>query len=196
MPAGRRRSNRIDGRKAVTYLGRMALLPIITAPDPRLKIKAKPVVRVDAKVRRLMDDMLETMYHAIGIGLAAPQVGAAQRVLVIDVAREGEKPQPMRIANPEILWHSEETMIANEGCLSLPEHYADVARPQAIRLRYLDHENEIREIEAEGLLATCLQHEIDHLDGVLFVDHISTLKRGMILRKLAKSKRSRALQPA
>src|SRR6266513_5315769 len=196
MPAGRRRSNRSDGRKTVTYLGRMALLPIITAPDPRLKIKARSVASVDAKVRRLMDDMVETMYHAIGIGLAAPQVGAAQRVLVIDVAREGEKPQPMRIANPEILWRSEETMIANEGCLSLPEHYADVARPQAIRLRYLDHENEIREIEAEGLLATCLQHEIDHLDGVLFVDHISTLKRGMILRKLAKSKRSRALAPA
>jgi peptide deformylase len=174
----------------------MALLPIITAPDPRLKIKAKPVAEVDAKVRRLMDDMLETMYHSIGIGLAAPQVGVAERVLVIDVAREGEKPQPLRIANPEILWRSEEMMTANEGCLSLPEHYADVERPAAIRLRYLDHENEIREIEAKGLLATCLQHEIDHLDGVLFVDHISTLKRGMILRKLAKSKRSRALQPA
>jgi peptide deformylase len=174
----------------------MALLPIITAPDPRLKIKAKPVAMVDAKVRRLMDDMLETMYHSIGIGLAAPQVGAAQRVLVVDVAREGEPPQPMRIANPEILWHSDETMLNNEGCLSLPEHYADVARPAAIRLRYLDHENEIREIDAKGLLATCLQHEIDHLDGVLFVDHISALKRGMILRKLAKSKRGRTLQPA
>jgi len=174
----------------------MALLPIITAPDPRLKIKARPVAQVDAKVRRLMDDMLETMYQAVGIGLAAPQVGAALRVLVIDVAREGEKPKPMRIANPEILWRSEETILASEGCLSLPEHYADVARPKAIRLRYLDHENEIREIEAEGLLATCLQHEIDHLDGVLFVDHISTLKRSMILRKLVKSKRSRTLQPA
>jgi len=174
----------------------MALLPIITAPDPRLKIKAKPVAKVDAEVRRLMDDMLETKYHAVGIGLAAPQVGSAQRVLVIDVAREGEPPNPLRIANPEILWHSDETMVANEGCLSLPEHYADVARPRAIRMRYLDHENEIREIDAEGLLATCLQHEIDHLDGVLFVDHISTLKRGMILRKLAKSKRGRALQPA
>src|SRR3982074_453783 len=174
----------------------MALLPIITAPDPRLKITAQPVAMVDAKVRRLMDDMLETMYHSIGIGLAAPQVGATQRVLVVDVAREGEPPQPMRIAHPEILWHSDETMLANEGCLSLPEHYADVARPAAIRLRYLDHENEIREIEAKGLLATCLQHEIDHLDGVLFVDHISTLKRGIILRKLAKWKRSRALQPA
>ena len=174
----------------------MALLPIITAPDPRLKIKARAVSVVDADVRRLMDDMLETMYHSIGIGLAAPQVGASERVIVVDVARDGEPPQPMRIANPEILWRSDGLMVANEGCLSLPEHYAEVERPDAIRLRYLDHENEIREIEAKGLLATCLQHEIDHLDGVLFVDHISTLKRGMILRKLAKSKRSRALQPA
>src|SRR5687768_17839987 len=155
----------------------MALLPIITAPDPRLKVKGRPVAAVDAKVRRLMDDMLETMYHAIGIGLAAPQVGATQRVLVVDVARDGEKPQPMRIANPEILWRSEELMTANEGCLSLPEHYADVERPAEIRLRYLDQDNEIREIEAKGLLATCLQHEIDHLDGTLFVDHISSLKR-------------------
>jgi peptide deformylase len=171
----------------------MALLPIIKAPDPRLKIKTKPVAAVDGKVRRLMDDMVETMYHAIGIGLAAPQVGVAQRVLVIDVAREGEKPNPVRIANPEILWRSDEVTTANEGCLSLPEHYADVERPAAIRLRYLDHENEIREIDAEGLLATCLQHEIDHLDGILFVDHVSALKRGIILRKLAKAKRSRAM---
>jgi peptide deformylase len=174
----------------------MAVLPIITAPDPRLKIKAKPVHKVDAKVRRLMDDMLETMYHAIGIGLAAPQVGAAERVIVVDVAREGEKPQPMRLANPEILWRSEELMTANEGCLSLPEHYADVERPAAVRIRYVDHENEIREIEATGLLATCLQHEIDHLDGMLFVDHISSLKRGIILRKLAKTKKSRTLAAA
>ena len=174
----------------------MALLPIITAPDPRLKIKAKPVAQVDAKVRRLMDDMLETMYHAIGIGLAAPQVGAAQRVLVVDVAREGEPPQPLRIANPEILWASEQLTTMNEGCLSLPEHYADVERPAEIRLRYLDHENEVRELDAKGLLATCIQHEMDHLEGVLFVDHISALKRGMILRKLAKTKKSRALVAA
>jgi peptide deformylase len=174
----------------------MALLPIITAPDPRLKIRARAVPAVDVRVRRLMDDMVETMYQAIGIGLAAPQVGVASRVLVIDVARDGEAPQPMRIANPEILWRSEDMMIANEGCLSLPEHYAEVERPGEIRLRYLDHENEIREIEAKGLLATCLQHEIDHLDGLLFVDHISALKRGIILRKLAKTKRSRALAPA
>jgi peptide deformylase len=172
----------------------MALLPIITAPDPRLKIKARQVAKVDPKVRRLMDDMLETMYQAIGLGLAAPQVGVAQRVIVVDAAREGEERNPLRIANPEILWRSEETTIANEGCLSLPEHYADVSRPAEIRLRYFDHENEIREMSAKGLLATCIQHEIDHLDGVLFVDHISALKRGMILRKLAKAKRSRVLE--
>jgi peptide deformylase len=172
----------------------MAKLEIITAPDPRLKAKALPVAKVDATVRRLMDDMLETMYGSIGVGLAAPQVGVAQRVIVVDVAREGEKPKPMRIANPEILWRSEEKTVANEGCLSVPEHYADVTRAAEIRFRYLDEENEIREIEAKGLLATCIQHEIDHLDGVLFVDHISALKRGMILRKLAKAKRSRVLE--
>ncbi|HVH78715.1 MAG TPA: peptide deformylase [Stellaceae bacterium] len=174
----------------------MAVLPILTAPDPRLKLVAKPVPKVDAKLRRLMDDMLDTMYGSIGIGLAAPQVGVSQRIIVIDVAREGEKAKPMRIANPEIVWRSEETTVANEGCLSVPEHYADVSRAAKIRLRYLDHENEIREIEADGLLATCLQHEIDHLDGVLFVDHLSALKRGMILRKLQKAKRSRVLAPA
>jgi peptide deformylase len=167
----------------------MAQLPIITAPDPRLKIKARPVPAVDDKVRRLMDDMLDTMYGAIGIGLAAPQVGQSSRVIVLDVARDGEKPQPLQLANPEILWRSPELTTGNEGCLSLPEHYAEVTRPAKIRLRYLDYQNEIREIEASGLLAMCLQHEIDHLDGVLFVDHISSLKRGMILRKLAKAKR-------
>ncbi|HZK89592.1 MAG TPA: peptide deformylase [Stellaceae bacterium] len=169
----------------------MTVLPVIIAPDPRLKLTAKPVAKVDAAVRRLMDDMVETMYQSIGIGLAAPQVGVARRIIVLDVAREGEKPNPLRLANPEILWRSKEETVANEGCLSLPEHYAEVSRPAEIKLRYLDHENEIREIDATGLLATCIQHEIDHLDGVLFVDHISALKRGMILRKLAKAKRSR-----
>lgn len=174
----------------------MALLPIITAPDPRLKIKARPVAAVDDALRRLMDDMLETMRQAIGIGLAAPQVGVAKRVIVLNVGREGEKPAPMMLANPEILWRSPELTSGSEGCLSLPEHYAEVTRPQKVRLRYLDYQNEIREIEASGLLATCIQHEVDHLDGVLFVDHISTVKRGMILRKLAKSKRGRTLVPA
>ena len=174
----------------------MAKLPIITAPDPRLKIRARPVVAVDSQIRRLMDDMLETMYGAIGIGLAAPQVGRSDRVLVVDVARDGDKPQPLRLANPEIVWQSPELMIGNEGCLSLPEHYAEVTRSEKIRLRYLDYQNEIREMEVSGLLATCLQHEIDHLDGVLFVDHLSALKRGMILRKLAKAKRSQVFENA
>ena len=172
----------------------MALLPIITAPDPRLKLKAKPVKAVDAEIRRLMDDMLETMYVAPGIGLAAPQVGVARRVLVVDTARDGEPKRPMRIANPEILWRSDELATYNEGCLSLPDHYADVARPAKIRLRYLDHENEIREIDVEGLLATCIQHEMDHLEGVLFVDHLSALKRSIILRKLSKLKRQQATE--
>ena len=167
----------------------MAKLDIIIAPDPRLKVKCKPVAKVDAKVARLMDDMLETMYAAPGIGLAAPQVGVAQRVIVLDVAREDEKPAPFRMANPELVWVSDEDTTYNEGCLSLPEHYADVVRPKGIRVRYLDHQNEIRELEAEGLLATCIQHEMDHLDGILFVDHITALKRNIILRKLVKARK-------
>jgi peptide deformylase len=134
--------------------------------------------------------MLETMYKAPGIGLAAPQVGVLKRVIVVDIARDDEKPQPFRIANPELISVSEEDAVYNEGCLSLPEHYADVTRPAAIKVRYLDHENEIRELEADGLLATCIQHEMDHLDGILFVDHLTALKRNMILRKLLKAKKS------
>lgn len=171
----------------------MAKLDIIIAPDPRLKVKCKPVAKVDAKVARLMDDMLETMYAAPGIGLAAPQVGAPLRVIVLDVAREDEKPAPLKMANPELVWVSDEDNTYNEGCLSLPEHYADVVRPKAIRVRYIDHQNEIRELEADGLLATCIQHEMDHLDGILFVDHITALKRNIILRKLLKAKKSGAL---
>jgi peptide deformylase len=168
----------------------MAVLPIIVAPDPRLKRIAEPVKKVDAAVRRLMDDMLETMYKAPGIGLAAPQVGALQRVIVVDIAREDEKPQPLRMANPELIWVSDEDAVYNEGCLSLPEHYADVTRPAAIKVRYLDHENEIRELETDGLLATCIQHEMDHLEGILFVDHLTALKRNIILRKLLKQKKN------
>ena len=167
----------------------MALLPIITAPDPRLKLVASRVDAVDDGVRRLMDDMLETMYEAPGVGLAAPQVGVSKRVIVADVARSGEAPQPMLMANPEIIEASQEQVVFEEGCLSLPEHFADVKRHERARIRYLDRENEIREQDVEGFLATCVQHEIDHLDGVLFVDHISGLKRGMIMRKLTKLKK-------
>ncbi|HEV3176401.1 MAG TPA: peptide deformylase [Stellaceae bacterium] len=174
----------------------MSILPIITAPDPRLKLKARPVAAVNDGIRRLMDDMLETMYLAPGIGLAAPQVGVTKRVLVLDVAGEGEKPAPLKIANPEILWRSEELATYSEGCLSLPEHYADVTRPAEIKLRYLDYQNEVRELHAKGLLATVIQHEMDHLEGTLFVDHISALKRNIILRKLAKAKRQGAPAPA
>ncbi len=174
----------------------MALLEILTAPDPRLKKKAAPVDQVDDEIRRLMDDMLETMYDAPGIGLAAPQVGVSKRVLVIDLAREGEEPQPLQIANPEIVWVSDEDATYEEGCLSVPDHYGEVVRPAAVKVRCLDRENEIREIEADGLLATCLQHEIDHLDGILFVDHLSALKRNMILRKLLKEKKAKAKEDA
>ena len=173
----------------------MAILPIIVAPDPRLNRAAKPVAKVDASVRRLMDDMLETMYLAPGIGLAAPQVGVLKRVIVVDCAKADEKPQPYKLANPEILWRSENLLTNSEGCLSLPEHYADVTRPAEIKVRYLDEQNEIRELHAKGLLATCIQHEIDHLEGVLFVDHISALKRNIILRKLSKAKRQKAPAP-
>jgi len=168
----------------------MAKLPIITAPDPRLKKKAAAVGTVDETVRRLMEDMLETMYAAPGIGLAATQVGIMKRVIVLDLSRQDEERQPLRMADPELLWVSDEDATYEEGCLSLPEHYADVARPAAIRVAFLDETGERRELEAEGLLATCIQHEIDHLDGILFVDHISALKRNMILRKLLKAKKS------
>ncbi|WP_119301747.1 peptide deformylase [Dongia deserti] len=170
----------------------MALLPILTAPDPQLKKISAPVKEVDASVRKLMDDMLETMYQAPGIGLAAPQVGVLKRVIVLDIAREGEEPQPLRIANPEIVWVSDDDATYNEGCLSVPEHYADVVRPAACRIKYLDQDNKQREIAAEGMLATCLQHEIDHLDGILFIDHLTALKRNIILRKLLKAKKAAA----
>lgn len=170
----------------------MAVLDIIVAPDPRLKEKSEPVARVDGEIRKLMDDMLETMYLAPGVGLSAPQVGVLKRVIVVDVSKDPENPAPHAMANPEILWASDELLDYEEGCLSLPEHYAEVTRPSGIRVRYLDRENEIRELETDGLLATCIQHEMDHLDGVLFVDHISRLKREVILRKLRKLKKQEA----
>ncbi len=168
----------------------MAIRPIIIAPDPRLKKRAAPVEAVDAATRRLMDDMLETMYAAPGVGLAAPQVGVPKRVIVVDGARKNEPPEPLFLANPELLWVGEEENTYEEGCLSLPDQFADVVRPEACRVRYLDRENETREIAAEGILATCIQHEMDHLEGLLFVDHISALKRSIILRRLTKQKKA------
>ncbi len=168
----------------------MALLPIIVAPDPRLKMVCAPVERVDDDFRKLLDDMLETMHQAPGIGLAAPQVGVPKRAIVVDVARDGEAAQPHCLINPEIQWVSDHDASYEEGCLSLPEHYADVTRPAQVKVGYLDREGQSRVLEADGLLSTCVQHEIDHLEGILFVDHISALKRSMILRKLLKAKKT------
>ena len=168
----------------------MARLTILTAPDPRLKLVAQPVVAVDDTVRRLMEDMVETMYAARGIGLAATQVGVAQRVVVMDLSDMPEAPkQPLKMANPEILWHSDQDSSYQEGCLSVPGVFENVTRPDACKVRYLDEQNEVRELNATGLLATCIQHEIDHLNGTLFVDHLSNLKRNMIIKKLEKAKR-------
>jgi peptide deformylase len=167
----------------------MAKRSIIVAPDPRLKQRAEPVERVDREVRRLMDDMLESMHAAAGIGLAAPQVGVLKRVIVVDVSPPEEPPAPYRMADPEVIWRSLEQVTGEEGCLSLPEQYGDVTRPSSIRVRYLDEHGEVRELAADGLLGKCIQHEIDHLEGTLFVDHLSQLKRGIILRKLAKVKK-------
>ncbi len=171
----------------------MSVLPIILAPDPVLKRVCVAVERVDDEVRRLMDDMLETMYAAPGVGLAAPQVGALRRVIVVDISDPEGARAPLLMADPEIIEASKEASPREEGCLSFPEHYADVRRPDRVRVRYIDHENEIREIEADGLLSTCVQHERDHLDGVLFVDHISMIKRGIILRKMTKLKKAEAM---
>ncbi len=170
----------------------MAKLSILTAPDPRLKKISKPVAVVDGAIRRLMDDMLETMYLAPGIGLAAPQIGKLLRVIVLDVTGQGKERRAYRLVNPELVWVSEDDVVQNEGCLSLPEHYADVSRPAKCRVRYLDEEGRQREMAADGLLSACVQHEIDHLEGILFVDHITALKRSIILRKLVKAKKTAA----
>ena len=174
----------------------MAKLPIIVAPDPRLKGEALPVDAVNDDIRTLMDDMLETMNDANGIGLAAPQVGVLKRIIIVDVAPMDSPRAPFAMANPEVIWESDVIVRKEEGCLSLPDHYAEVDRPETIKIRYLDRENEIREMDADGMLATCVQHEIDHLDGVLFVDRVSALKRNMILRKLTKAKRQGGLETA
>ncbi|WP_169567282.1 peptide deformylase [Sneathiella limimaris] len=170
----------------------MALLPIITAPDPRLKTVSEPVGQVDDEIRQLVSDMFETMYEAPGIGLAAIQVGVQKRLLVVDVVGKGQEdkdPEPLALINPEITWVSDHDNVYEEGCLSVPAHYADVVRPAEIEVSYLDEQGEKQKLKADGLLATCIQHEIDHLNGILFVDHISALKRNMILRKLLKQKK-------
>ena len=169
----------------------MALLPILTVPDKRLREKCRAVETVTDAHRRLMDDMLETMYNAPGVGLAAPQIGVIERILVADPSRDDAPPQPIKIINPEIIWHSEELNIYNEGCLSIPEQFADVERPERIRLRYIDENGVRQELETGGFLATVIQHEIDHLNGVMFIDYLSPLRRNMLIKKAQKVVKAR-----
>jgi peptide deformylase len=173
----------------------MAIRDILEVPDSRLTRVAAPVERIDDELQQLLDDMLETMYAAPGIGLAAPQVGVLKRVFVADLGEEGAR-APLFIINPQLVWRSEASDVAEEGCLSLPQQYGEVTRASEVRVRYLDRKGLEREIDADGLLARCLQHEMDHLDGVLFTDHLSALKRTLILRKLAKAKRTRRRESA
>ena len=167
----------------------MATRPIVIAPDPVLKQVCEPVETIDADTLACLDDMLETMYAAPGIGLSAPQIADSRRLIVCDVAREGEEAQPYRMVNPEIVWRSDEVVAAEEGCLSIPDQYAEVERHREVRVQYLDPDGQECELEAQGLLSACIQHEIDHLDGVLFIDYLTPLKRNMILRKMKKLKR-------
>jgi peptide deformylase len=170
----------------------MAIRPIIVAPDPRLKVKSEPVGTVNEGLRRLMNDMRETMYAAAGIGLAAIQIGVPKNVIVIDLSAPKD-PEPLYLVNPRIVSASETTVMQEEGCLSLPSQYADVKRHETVEVAYLDYWGKPQTLRAEGMLAVCIQHEMDHLKGVLFVDRISTLKRNMILRRLSKQKKLQAV---
>jgi peptide deformylase len=165
----------------------MAIREIIILPDKQLRLVSTPIEKVTSEVRRLADDMLETMYEAPGIGLAGIQVAVPQRIVTMDLAKKDDQPQPRVFINPEILWSSEETSSYEEGCLSIPEYYEQVERPAKVRVRYTDLDGKVHEEEADGLFATCIQHEIDHLNGVLFVDYLSRLKRERVLKKFTKA---------
>jgi len=165
----------------------MALRPIIVIPDKRLRQVSRPVEKIDAALRKLIDEMFAAMYDAPGIGLAAIQLGEARRVVTMDLAKKEEAPAPQVFINPEITWTSEEKKTYEEGCLSIPEYYEEVERPAEVKVRYLDRDGKPQEVHADGILATCLQHEIDHLNGVLFIDHISKLKRDRVVKKFTKA---------
>ena len=174
----------------------MAKREILIIPDKRLRLKSEPVAAIDKSIRALIDDMFETMYEAPGIGLAAIQIGVPKRVVTMDLAKKDEPKAPQVFINPELTWKSEEKATYEEGCLSIPEYYEEVERPTAVKVKFLDLEGKPQEIEARGLLATCLQHEIDHVNGVLFIDHISKLKRDMVLKKFKKAqKRGEPVKP-
>ena len=167
----------------------MSKKKIVIEPDPILRKKSVPLDTVDDNLRKLMDDMLDTMYAAPGIGLAAVQVGILKRLVVIDISKENEKKKPIFLVNPKIVLRSKKTSIYEEGCLSLPGHFAEIERPKECEVNYIDYHGKERKLKAKGLLSTCIQHEVDHLDGVLFVDYLSKLKRDMIIKKLIKKKK-------
>ena len=185
--ARRRRPRQIDPGVSCPYIARMALREIIKLPDPRLRLVSEPVEKVSEEIRTLVADMFETMYAAPGIGLAAIQIGIPQRVVTLDLAKKDEPKTPQVVINPEIIWKSEALNTYEEGCLSIPELYEEVERPAQVKVRYTDLDGAPHEVEANGLLATCLQHEIDHLNGILFIDHLSRLKRDRILKKFTKA---------
>ena len=165
----------------------MAVRDILILPDKRLRLLSKPVAKIDAATKQLVEDMFDTMYEAPGIGLAAIQIGEARRIVTMDLAKKDEPKEPQVFINPELIAKSGDKNVHEEGCLSIPEYYEEVERPAAVRIRYLDLEGKQHEVDAEGLLATCIQHEIDHLDGVLFIDHISKLKRDRVIKKFTKA---------
>jgi peptide deformylase len=165
----------------------MAVREIVILPDKRLRLKSEPVKRIDSSIRKLVDDLFETMYDAPGIGLAAIQIGVPKRVITMDLSKKEDDHKPQVFINPEITWKSKDISKYEEGCLSIPEYYEEVERPAQVKVKYLDLDGKAHEIEASGLLSTCLQHEIDHTDGVLFIDHISKLKRDRVVKKFAKA---------
>src|SRR5271170_3566190 len=170
----------------------MAVREIIKLPDKRLRQVSEPVKRVDAEIRKLADDMFETMYKAPGIGLAAIQIGIAKRVITLDLSKKEDNQEPQVFINPEVTWTSDETAKYEEGCLSIPDYYEEVERPAEVKVKYLDLDGKSHELKAKGLLATCLQHEIDHINGVLFIDHLSKLKRDRVIKKFAKAAKTNA----
>ena len=165
------------------------LRKILTEPDPILRKKCEPLEKVDEETKKLMDDMLETMYAAPGIGLAAIQVGILKRLVVIDISKEEEKKKPIFLINPQILYQSKNTSVYEEGCLSLPGQFAEIERPAECTIKYIDYNGKEKELKSDGLLATCIQHEVDHLNGILFIDYLSKLKKDMIIKKLVKQKK-------
>ena len=167
----------------------MSLKNIITVPNPLLKSISKPVDKINNDIKSLIDDMFETMYHAPGIGLAAVQIGIPLRIIVIDISKGDEK-KPLFFINPNIVWHSDKTSTYEEGCLSIPNQFAEIERPESCRVEYLDLNNKKKEIKVSGLLSTCIQHEIDHLNGILFIDYLSKLKKNMIIKKVTKNIKS------